>query len=264
MLLVIDVGNTNTVFGIYKDNDFVDSWRMTTERNRTADETGMFIKQIFTSSGFDTASISDVIISSVVPPVMYSVLHCIRKYFDKEPLIVDSTLDLGIQIKTDNPSEVGADRLVNAVAAYTLYGGPVIIVDFGTATTICAVSGKGEYLGGAICPGVKISVEALYQNTAKLPRIELNLPHRVIGPNTVHAMQAGVVFGYKGQILYILDMMKKEMNAPMAKTVATGGLARMITQQGEIVDVINSRLTLEGLNIIYHQMLSKRQSEKGR
>lgn len=254
MVLVIDVGNTNIGFGIYKDDELIANWRMATEKNRTADEIGLYFMQMFAHEWINKGDISGVVISSVVPPVMYSIEHAIRKYIQNDYTIVSSQTDLGIKININNPREVGADRLVNAVAAYNLYGGPVIIVDFGTATTFCAINKKGEYLGGAICPGVKISVEALYQNTAKLPRIELIKPSSVIGRDTVSSMQSGVIYGYVGQVEYIVNKMKDILGGGNIRVIATGGLARLIAEETKAIDVIDSLLTLKGLNIIYKRL----------
>jgi len=192
-----------------------------------------------------------VIIASVVPPIMYSLEHAIRKYFKLEPIIIGPGIKTGINIKYENPREVGADRIVNAVAAFEIYGGPLIIVDFGTATTFCAITSKGEYLGGVICPGIKVSAEALFQKTAKLPRIDLVKPDSVIGRNTVASMQSGIIYGYVGQVDYIIKRMKREMKEENIKVIATGGLARLIASESETIDDINRLLTLEGLRIIY-------------
>jgi len=197
--------------------------------------------------------IEAVVIASVVPPIMYSLEHAIRKYFKLEPMVVGPGIKTGINIKYENPREVGADRIINAVAALELYGGPLIIVDFGTATTFCAVSSKGEYLGGVICPGIKISAEALFQKTAKLPKIDLVKPETVIGRNTVSSMQSGIIYGYVGEVDYIVRRMKKEMKDDNIKVIATGGLARLIASESETIDEINGLLTLEGLRIIYER-----------
>ncbi|OQB14954.1 MAG: Type III pantothenate kinase [Firmicutes bacterium ADurb.Bin193] len=251
MILVIDVGNTNISLGIYDGDTLVSSWRMVTINDRTSDETGLLILQFFSSAGISKENIEDVIISSVVPPVMYALELAIRKYIAKEPIIVTAETKTGIKILYDNPLEVGADRIVNAVAALALYGGPVIIVDFGTATTFCAVNEKGEYLGGVICPGIKISMDALFAKAAKLPRVEIARPQRIIGKNTVESMQSGAVYGYAGQVDYIVGKMKAEMGGS-AKVVATGGLARLIASETKCIDEINKKLTLEGLKIIYY------------
>ncbi|WHH57085.1 type III pantothenate kinase [Petroclostridium sp. X23] len=253
MILVVDVGNTNIVLGIYEGKKLRTYWRMTTDKDKTSDEIGMLCMQFFNYEGIKISDIEAVIMSSVVPPIMYSFEHAIKKYIKVEPLIVGPGIKTGINIKYDNPKEVGADRIVNAVAGYDLYGGPLIIVDFGTATTFCAISEKGEYLGGVICAGIKISMDALFQKAAKLPRVELVKPERVIGKNTINSMQAGAIYGYVGKVDYIVKRMKEEMGGGEIKVVATGGLARMISSESETIDEINSLLTVEGLRIIYER-----------
>lgn len=253
MIFVMDVGNTNTVLGVYRGKTLLSHWRMGTDREKTSDEFGMFMVNLFNYEQIDIREVRAVVIASVVPPIMYSLEHAVRKYFKLEPVIIGPGIKTGINIKTENPREVGADRIVNAVAAYEIYGGPVIIVDFGTATTFCAVSSKGEYLGGAICPGVKISAEALFQRAAKLPRIDLVKPEAVIGKNTVLSMQSGIFYGYIGQVDYIVRRMKDEMKEAGVKVVATGGIARMFAAESETIDEVNSLLTLEGLRIIYER-----------
>ena len=253
MILTVDVGNTNLTFGVYEGKNLLAHWRMATDKEKTSDEFGMFFVSLFKHEGLDVHQTQAVIISSVVPPVMYSLEHSIRKYFKVEPIVVGPGIKTGINIKYENPREVGADRIVNAVAACEIYGGPLIIVDFGTATTFCAITSKNEYLGGVICPGIKISAEALFQRAAKLPRIELTKPESVIGKNTIGSMQSGIVFGYVGQVDYIVKRMKMEMHEENIKVIATGGLARMIAAESETIDEINSLLTLEGLRIIYEK-----------
>lgn len=251
MILAIDVGNTNVSMGIFDGEKLVSSWRIKTISDRTSDETGLLILHFFNYAGVSKNDIRDIIVSSVVPPVMYSLELALRKYIGKEPMLVTPEIKTGINIKYYNPSEVGADRIVNAVAALKLYGGPVIIVDFGTATTFCAVSAGGDYLGGAICPGIKISMDALFARAAKLPRVELAKPEHIIGKNTVESMQAGAVYGYAGQVDYIVSKMKAEMG-PNVRVIATGGLARLIAEEAKSIDEINRKLTLEGLKIIYN------------
>ncbi len=253
MILVMDVGNTNIVLGVYEGTKLLFHWRMGTDKEKTSDEFGMFIVSLFKHEGLDPGAIEAIIIASVVPPIMYSLEHAIRKYFNKEPIVVGPGIKTGINIKYENPREVGADRIVNAVAAYELYGGPLVIVDFGTATTFCAISSKGEYLGGIICPGIKISADALFQKAAKLPRIDLAKPEYVIGRNTVVSMQAGIIYGYVGQVDYLVRRMKREMKESNIKVIATGGLARMIASESETIDEINGLLTLEGLRLIYER-----------
>jgi type III pantothenate kinase len=254
MVLVIDVGNTEIVLGVYEGQKLLQYWRMGTDKDKTSDEFGMFIVSLFNHEQLDIKNVEAVIVASVVPPIMYSLEHAIRKYFKVEPMVVGPGIKTGINIRIENPREVGADRIVNAVAAYEIYGGPLIIVDLGTATTYCAVSSKGEYLGGVISPGIKISADALFQRAAKLPRIELAKPDTVIGRNTVTSMQSGIVFGYVGQVDYIVRRMKLEMKEKKeVKVIATGGLARMLASESETIDEINGLLTLEGLRIIYER-----------
>jgi type III pantothenate kinase len=213
----------------------------------------MFFINLFNYEKLQPDMVESVIISSVVPPVMYSLEHAIRKYFRLEPVIVGPGIKTGINILYENPKEVGADRIVNAVAGYSLYGGPLIIVDFGTATTFCAISKSGDYLGGVISPGIKISAEALFQKSAKLPRIELIRPKSVIGKNTVSSMQSGIIFGITGQVDYIVERMKKEMRQSNVNVIATGGLARLIAEESHTIEEVNGFLTLEGLRIIYEK-----------
>lgn len=253
MILVIDVGNTNIVLGIYEDKKLLNFWRVKTDADKTSDEYGMIIHQLFELQGFKFGDIDDVVICSVVPPIMYTLEHMTRKYFNREPLVIGPGIKTGMNIKYDNPKEVGADRIVNAVAAYELYGGPLIIVDFGTATTYCAISKNGEYLGGAISPGIRISMDALFERTAKLPRVELVKPGSVICKNTINSIQSGVIYGYIGQVDYLVRRMKKELGAPEAKVIATGGLSKLIATESETIDTVNGLLTLEGLRIIYER-----------
>lgn len=253
MILVIDVGNTNIVLGIYEDNRLLESWRIGTEIHKTSDEYGMTINQLFSFSNYKLSDINQVVISSVVPTAMYTLQHMARKFFKREPLVIGPGVKTGIYIKYDNPKEVGADRIVNAVAAYELYGGPLVIVDFGTATTYCAVSKNGEYLGGAISPGIQISMDALFQKTAKLPKVELVKPETVICKNTINSMQSGIIYGIVGQVDYIVKRMKKELGDENTKVIATGGLAKMIAIESETINIVNGLLTLEGLRIIYER-----------
>ncbi|MDO4799572.1 MAG: type III pantothenate kinase [Bacillota bacterium] len=251
MLLTFDIGNTNIVMGVYKDDVLIANWRTETNNRRTADEIGLFIHQLFRHEELDPKAIENVIIATVVPHVMYSVLHAIQKYFGLEPIIVGPGTKTGINVKYDNPKQVGADRIVNAVAALEKYGGPLIIVDFGTATTFCAVSSKHEYLGGAILPGIKISADALYEKAAKLTRVELVKPEQVICKNTTQSVQAGIVYGYVGSVDFIVSKMKEELGEPGVKVVATGGLATLIGEESSQIEIIDKNLTLDGLNLIY-------------
>lgn len=250
MLLVIDVGNTNIVLGIFKEQELVDHWRVSTDRLRTTDEYGVLIRHLFYLNGVNSEEIDAIIISSVVPPVMPTLERMCQRYFGLTPLVIGPGVKTGMDIKYDNPREVGADRIVNAVAAYEKFGGPVIIIDFGTATTFCAVDKKGTYLGGAICPGIGISTDALVQRTAKLPRIEVVQAEKVICRNTVESMQAGVFYGFVGQVDGIVTRMRRELGCK-AKVVATGGLAVIVVPATDAIDVVEPMLTLEGLKIIY-------------
>lgn len=252
MLLVIDVGNTNMVLGVYKDTELLDHWRISTDRQRTTDEYGVLIRELFYLNNLRADDINAIIISSVVPPVVPTLERMCQRYFGLSPLLIGPGVKTGMDIRYDNPREVGADRIVNAVAAYEKYGGPVIIVDFGTATTFCAVDAKGVYLGGSICPGIGIATEALVQRTAKLPRIELKRTDSVICRNTIESMQAGVFYGFVGQVEGIVSRMRRELDMS-ARVVATGGLAVVIAPATKAIDVVEPMLTLEGLRIIYER-----------
>ena len=253
MLLVFDVGNTNMVIGIYKDKSLVKDWRICTDIHKTSDEYGMLIGNLLAHDNIDIKSIDDVIISSVVPNVMHALENFCIKYCEKKPMIVGPGIKTGLNIKYDNPKQVGADRIVNAVAAIEKYGSPLIIVDFGTATTFCAISDKGEYLGGSICPGINISSEALFHEASKLPRVELVKPGMTICKNTVSAMQAGIIYGYAGMAERLINMIKEELGNDDVKVIATGGLSTLIDSETDSIDYIDKDLTLEGLKLIYEK-----------
>lgn len=253
MLFVIDIGNTNIVSGIYDGETLTAQFRMATEKNRSSDELGLFFMQMLQMEGVDISAIHDVIISSVVPPMMHAIENAVKKYIKKTPIIVSSSMELGMNIQIDNPGELGADRYVNAIAAYRLYGGPALIIDFGTATTICAVDAAGDYRGGIIYPGLKISVDALVEKTAKLPRIEIVRPDRVIGNGTVHGMQSGIVYGYTGAVDGLVRRMSAELGGEV-KVIATGGLSGLIASVSETIQQIDRDLTLKGLKIIYDRL----------
>jgi type III pantothenate kinase len=250
LLLAMDVGNTNIMLGVYSGENLEIWWRISTKRAQTEDEYGVIIRNLFQQNGLKAECIKAVIISSVVPPLLCSLEKMSKKYFKVSPMIVGPGIKTGLNILMDNPREVGADRIVNAVGAIGLYGGPLIIVDFGTATTFCVISGKGEYLGGAIAPGIQISTEALFQKAAKLPRVELLRPQKIIGKNTVSSMQSGFFYGFVGQVDGIVGRMLKELNEKPF-VVATGGLAGLIATESETIEEVNYFLTLEGLRIIY-------------
>lgn len=255
LLLVIDVGNTNIVFGVYRDKELLYDWRIATERDRTSDEYGLLFEQIFRYHGLSLKEVKNVIISSVVPPLMHTLPAMSIKYFGIDPIVVGPGVKTGMNIKYDNPREVGADRIVNAVAAYEKYGGPLIIVDFGTAITFCAVSKEGDYLGGAITPGIKISAEALFMRTAKLPKVEIAKPERVIAKNTTNSIQSGLVFGYIGMVDYIIEKMIKEMEQDEGKVniIATGGFSSLIASESKYIKKIDKLLTLDGLRIVFER-----------
>lgn len=252
MLLAIDVGNTNIVFGLYQKKRLIIHWRIETDKERTEDEYAVLLKGLLSLHNLKFEDIKDVVISCVVPPLSPIIENLCRKYFSVVPLAIGPGIKTGIPILYDNPKEVGADRIVNAVAAYEKYGGPLIVVDFGTATTFDAVSQKGEYLGGVIAPGIGISMEALFEKTAKLPKVELVMPDTVIGRNTVSSMQSGAIYGYAGLVDRIVEEMKKELGEKVY-VVATGGLVELIAPQSKTIKEVNLFITLEGLRIIFEK-----------
>ena len=259
MLLAFDVGNTNIVLGVFKGKKLIESWRMETDKNKSADEYGMLIKSLFDYHGLEMKDVKDAIISTVVPSISYTLQHLSIKYFNIRAIEVRPGIKTGMVIKYDNPKQVGADRIVNAVAAYAKYGGPLIIIDFGTATTFCCISEKCEYLGGTIAPGIKISSDALFEKTAKLPRVELIEPGHVICRNTIESMQSGLVYGHMGLVDFIINKMKEECSEMTGNkieditVVATGGLATMVSKGVKSIDHVDRLLTLEGLSLIYEK-----------
>ena len=252
MILVMDTGNTNIVVGVYDQGKLKYHWRMETYRQKTEDEYAMQVRSLFAHVGLTFDAINGIIISSVVPPVMFPLEQMCRKYFNIKPLIVGPGIKTGLDIKYENPREVGADRIVNAVAAIEEYGSPLIIVDFGTATTYCYINSNGGYMGGAIAPGIGISMEALFDRASKLPRIELARPDNVVGKNTVSAMQAGIVYGYVGQVEGIVTRMKAQSKVEPT-VIATGGLADLIASESTVIDKVDNFLTLKGLHLIYQR-----------
>jgi type III pantothenate kinase len=250
MLLAIDIGNTEITVGVFEGEQKKTTFQMTTSIHRTADENAVLLLSILKSRGLDVSDIKDVALCSVVPPLTSIFDDMVKRYFGISPLIVAAGVKTGIRICMDNPKEVGADRIVDAVAANHLYGGPVIIVDMGTATTFEIVSKNGDYLGGAIAPGILSSAEALFQRAAMLPRIDLTAPNKVIGTNTIDAMKSGVVYGYVGLVESMVLRMQKELGAKV-KVVATGGFSGLIARETKVIDEVNPDLTLIGLRLIY-------------
>lgn len=252
MLLTVDVGNTNVVLGVFQGKKILGHWRLSTNHYQTPDEFAMVIKDLFEHQKIKLQDIKMIIISCVVPPVVEILERMSEKYFGIKPLIVGPGIKTGIRILYENPKEVGADRIANAIAVYEKYGGPAIVVDFGTATTFDAVSEEGDYLGGVIAPGIGISTEALFQKAARLYRVEIEKPKSVIGKNTATSMQSGIFYGFIGQVEEIVQRMKKELGEPVM-VVATGGLAELIGKECRSVERIDPLLTLEGLRIIYER-----------
>lgn len=248
----MDVGNTHNVIGLFSNDKLLTHWRIRTEWNRTADEYWVLIKEFILLNNVQAETVDDVVISCVVPPLIPVLEDMSRKYFNCQPLIVGPGVKTGISILYRNPAEVGADRIVNSVAAFEKYGGPLIIVDFGTAITFDAVSQKGEYLGGAIFPGVQVAMEALFKNTAKLPRVDLSFPEKVIGKSTVESIQSGLIHGFVGLIDTMIEKIRIEMNKKVkVKVVATGGIVGLIASRAKSLEIIDPMLTLDGLKIIY-------------
>lgn len=256
MVLVIDVGNTNSKFGMFQGDKLLCSWRVASQPVRTSDEYGVQTLEFLRYHGHGEQDVQGIIISSVRPAANYTLEHMCRTFFDLPPLFVGPGIKTGMKLLYENPRELGADRIVNSIAAYTLYGGPCIAIDFGTATTFNAVSGKGEFLGGAICPGLKIAADALFEGAAKLPRIELAFPKGVIGKTTVTCMQSGIVYGFVGQVEYILRKMTEEMDCGPVQVVATGGMSEFVLDETDVIDVQDPLLTLRGLKLLYDRNTS--------
>jgi type III pantothenate kinase len=252
MLLVLDVGNTQAVLGVYEGSDLRVSWRISTDIRKSSDEFWVILRSLFRESDLDTRSINGVCISSVVPPLQSMLEEVCERYFKTKPVVVEPGIKTGLSILYDNPREVGADRIVNSVAGINLYGGPLIIVDFGTATTFDAVSAKAQYLGGAIFPGIGIAAEALFQRTAKLPRVELVAPKTVIGKDTASSIKSGLIFGYAEMVDGMVRRIRKEMEGT-PKIIATGGLAPVISEHSREIERVEPLLTLVGLRIIYEK-----------
>ncbi len=250
MLLVVDVGNTNITLGVFEDVNLKATFRLTTNTARTSDEFGLLICNLLVARNIDIKSIKEVTIASVVPKIMYSLNSGIIKYLGITPLIVGSGTKTGLKIATSNPKEVGADRVVDAVAAYEIYGGPVLVIDFGTANTYDLITEDGSFIAGVTSPGLRISANALWNDTAKLPEIEIAKPDTILAKDTVTSMQAGLVFGCIGQTEYIVRRMQKEAGIDNLKVVATGGLGKIISEATDVIEVYDGNLTLKGLKII--------------
>ncbi len=253
MILTLDVGNTNIKAALFDGEEMVTYFRVSTNRQMSSDEYGILMVNLFAHNGVSMKGVEGIIMSSVVPTVNFTLEHMCRNYFGMEPMYVGPGIKTGINIKYDNPRELGGDRIANAVAAHAIYGGPCITIDFGTATTFGALSAKGEFLGGAICPGLKLAAEALTEHAAKLPRFELAKPDNVIGRNTITNLQAGIVYGYVGQVTYLVRKFREELKAPSAKVIATGGLALLVADETDSIDVLDGILTLKGLRILYER-----------
>lgn len=252
MLLVIDVGNTNTSLGVYKNADLLAHWRLTTNPARTVDEYGVHSRNLFALAQMDFKAIDAIAIASVVPPLNYTLRRMAEVYFHLTPLFVDHTLNTGLKILYQPASDVGADRIVDAVAAIEKYGAPCIVVDFGTATTFNAINAQSEYLGGVITPGIMISSEALFARTAKLPRVDIRRPEKVVGSSTVEAMQSGLYYGYAGLVDGVLQRMMEELGEK-PRVIATGGLAPLIATASKFIEKVDDTLTLEGLRLVHER-----------
>lgn len=253
MLLAVDVGNTNITFGVLKGHKIVASFRMMSQTAHTSDEYGNNLIAMLRNNGIDRAEIQGIIVSSVVPNVMHALVNAMVKYLGKQPYIVGPGIKTGIKIVTKNPAEVGPDLVVGAVAAYEMYGGPVIVIDFGTATTYVYIDEKAEFSVGVVSPGIRISAKALWQDTAKLPEIEIKKPDSILAQETISSMQAGLVYGQIGQTKYIINEMKRELGRDDIKVVATGGLGRLISEEVEEIDIYEPNLLIHGLRIIYEK-----------
>lgn len=253
MILVIDVGNTNITFGVYKQADLITTFRMMSKQPRTSDEYGINITQLLENNGVNRKEVEGCIIASVVPNVMHSLLGGVNRYMGTKPLIVGPGIKTGIKITTENPREIGSDRIVDVVAAYELYGGPTLVIDFGTATTYDLITEDGSFSAGITAPGIRISAKALWEDTARLPEIEIKKPKSILAQETISSMQAGLMYGQIGQTEYIIKQVKKETGYQSLKVVATGGLGRSIADETKLIDVYHSFLTLDGLRMIYEK-----------
>lgn len=253
MLLVVDVGNTNITLGVFDGDELNGTFRMTTKLPRTSDEYGIELRQLIECQGLKSTDITDIIVASVVPDVMHSLGSAMIKYFGIKPMVVSAGIKTGIRIATENPKQVGADRIVDAVAAYTIYGGPVIVIDFGTATTYDIVGPDGTFEGAVIAPGIRTSAQALWGQAAMLPAIEIKKPASIMGKETISSMQAGIVYGQIGQVEYIVEKIREESGYKDAKVVASGGLGNIIAKETDYIDYYDPQLTLKGLKMIFEK-----------
>jgi type III pantothenate kinase len=272
MLLAIDVGNTNTVLGLYKLDapELIADWRVTTHKNQTSDEYGVLFLSLFAMRQIDVSKISAIVVSSVVPPLDTTIRRLCERYFGLRPMFVEPGIKTGMPLLVDNPAELGADRIVNGVAAFARYGGPIIVVDFGTATTFDVISARGEYIGGVIAPGLGISADALFSRAAKLARVDIKRPARTIGTNTIAHLQSGLFYGYIGLVDGILERMLAEIqtgqpngSTPPPKVIATGGLAHMLHDDSKYITAIDDMLTLDGLRLLYERNRNPRRAAPG-
>ncbi len=253
MILAIDVGNTNITVGVFDKSELVTTFRMTTKMQRTSDEYGMVVRDLLEHNHVAADEIKDAIVSSVVPNVMHSLCNALIKYFDIKPLVVEPGVKTGIRITSENPRQIGADRIVDAVGAYELYGGPVLVLDFGTATTYDFVNKDGDFFAGVTAPGIRISAKALWEDAAKLPEIEIRKPATILARETISSMQAGLVYGQIGQTEYIVKNMIRESGLSDVKVVATGGLGRIIAEETDCITIYDKDLTLHGMRLIYEK-----------
>jgi len=253
MIFTMDVGNTSIKTALFEGAKMRNYWRIATSITHTSDEYGILLSGLFAHEGVDMQAVEGIVMSSVVPTVNFTLEHMCRNYFQKQPMVVAPGIKTGINLKYENPRELGSDRIANAVAAYELYGGPCIFIDFGTATSFGALDRDGSFLGGCICPGIKLASEALVRDTAKLPRFELVKPDHVIGRTTVTNLQSGLIYGYIGQVDYLVRQIKKELGAPDTFVVATGGLALLVAEEGGVIDKLDGLLTLKGLRMLYER-----------
>lgn len=253
MILVIDVSNTNTILGVFEGEELVGNWRLSTTKSRTSDETGSLIRSLFQHNDISVLDIEAVVISSVVPDMMYSLTNAIRKYLRHEAIVIGPKSKTGIALQMENPREMGTDRIMNLVAAHEIYGGPAIVIDYSTATTFDVIDGEGTFLTGITAPGIQVCAEALYERAAKLPKFEIKLPESILTKNTVESMQAGLVISHIGETIYMIEAIKEELNLANVKVVATGGMGRVIDENDDIFDVYDPVLTLQGLRLTYEK-----------